>query len=347
MVYNRMLARLTLRALMPMLLAVGPMAQAAPAVASESSLFAVKGREVPTSELTPAEQEQWGEIEAEAYARKVQLLEQAALSRWLDQEAKAQGRSRADFEAKVLNAAAPTEPEAKAWFEANKSRLPPGYTFEQVGEEIKAHLRDQGLRDKRAALITKLKLDGALVLKISSPKLPQQVISLDGFPAKGPKQAPVTLVEFADYQCSHCQAAAVAIDEAMSAFRDQVKVVFVDFPIKGAYSERAAFGAACAGEQGKFWQFHDLAFKEQMTLGVDGAVAALASKLGLDGGKFATCLASNIGPKRVAAGKAEGERLGLTGTPALFLNGRRLRSYERTALSAEIARALQDLKLKH
>jgi len=136
----------------------------------------------------------------------------------------------------------------------------------------------------------------------------------------GPRNAPVTLVEFADYECPYCQKVAPDLKKLQAEFGDKVVFSFRDFPLPmHARAEKAAEAARCAGEQGKFWEFHDELFQSK-ELDFD-QLKVHAQALSLDSAKFNKCLDAGDEAAGVSVDRKEGIRLGLTGTPSFFING--------------------------
>ena len=136
-----------------------------------------------------------------------------------------------------------------------------------------------------------------------------------------------------------------AVNEVMKNYGDRVRVVFRQFPLNSIHpmAQKAAEAALCANDQSKFWEMHDAMFADQSGLGVD-ALKSKAQALGLDGPKFAECLDSGRKAAEVSADLAAGSAVGVTGTPALFVNGRALsgaQPYEAIAkvIDQELARA--------
>ena len=141
----------------------------------------------------------------------------------------------------------------------------------------------------------------------------------------GNPDAPVTIIIFGDYECPYCER---AFSDAEAKIRDsyvadgRVKMVFRDFPLNfHASATPAAEAAQCAGAQGKYWEYHDELFKRQADLGTLD-YAALAGELGLDRASFATCVSERTFKDEVQMDLAAGQALGVSGTPASFINGR-------------------------
>ena len=139
---------------------------------------------------------------------------------------------------------------------------------------------------------------------------------------------------------AHCKAAKATLDKLMKTFDGKVRLVFIDFPVNpSGISLEVAHGAFCAGKAGKYWQYHDLAYERQSALD-QASPAALAKDLKLDEKAFDACMKSDEPKKFVAKSKAEGDKIGISGTPALFLNGKKVKGYDEQTLAAEIQKML-------
>ncbi len=151
----------------------------------------------------------------------------------------------------------------------------------------------------------------------------QHDFNLEGVPHKGPEDAPVTIVEFADFECPHCKSASALIDELSDKYGDKLAVYFKQFPLGShGHSQLAARAALAAHEQGKFWQMHDLLFEHQRSLSPD-KINTFARRLGLNVAKFKQDLKSQEIATAVASDRKDGDQAGITGTPAIFIDGRR------------------------
>lgn len=155
-------------------------------------------------------------------------------------------------------------------------------------------------------------------------------VAADGYPAKGPADAPVTIVEFADFQCPYCKQILGPLEEVMKNYGDRVRLVYRQFPIAALHSEaeKAAEASLCAAEQGKFWELHDAMFGDPRVLQVPN-LKKMARSLGVEGAKFDSCLDSGKYQGEVARDLETGRSLGVDGTPALFINGRFLSGFQR------------------
>ena len=148
-------------------------------------------------------------------------------------------------------------------------------------------------------------------------------VSTDDDPAIGPADAPITIIEFSDYQCPFCQRwHADTFDALLNAYPDQIRFVYRDYPLYSLHpqAEPAAEAANCANAQGKFWEYHDLLFSDKMDLSPE-AYSAYASELGLDLDAFKQCLASDKFIPEITADYEYASGLGVSSTPTFFING--------------------------
>jgi len=150
-------------------------------------------------------------------------------------------------------------------------------------------------------------------------------VSLDDDAVKGEEDAPVTIVEFSDYECPYCgRFYSQTRDQIISEYVDtgKVKMVFRDFPLSfHQNAQKAAEAAECAGEQGKYWEMHDALYSNQQSLDV-ASIKGYAADLGLNTGDFESCLDNGDMAAEVQKDFTEGQGYGVRGTPAFFINGK-------------------------
>ncbi|MBI4611637.1 MAG: thioredoxin domain-containing protein [Candidatus Rokubacteria bacterium] len=145
-----------------------------------------------------------------------------------------------------------------------------------------------------------------------------------GAAARGPKHAPVTIVEFSDFQCPFCARAQVVLQQVLEAYPKEVRRVYRHFPLeRNPHARLAAEAAECAGEQGRFWDYHARVFASAPQLGPE-KLGSLAEELRLDVRAFRACLDGGKTAARVAEDLADAKEAGVTGTPTFFINGRLL-----------------------
>ena len=148
-------------------------------------------------------------------------------------------------------------------------------------------------------------------------------VSTEGEPSIGPDDAPVTIVEFSDYQCPYCQTwYTQTYSQIMSSYPNQIRFVYRDLPLPmHPEAVPAAEAADCAGEQGAYWKYHDALFSGKYSLGRT-AYEHIASDLGLDKTAFTTCLDDHRYTAEIQSDAADAAALGLNGTPSFVINGR-------------------------
>ena len=168
-------------------------------------------------------------------------------------------------------------------------------------------------------------------------------VSPDGRPYRGAQNAKLTIYEYSDFQCPFCDRARQNVEEVLRQYPDSVKLEYRYFPL-GSHPRgfASALAGACAEEQGKFWKMHDLMFDNQEAL-EDADLEKYAQQSGMDVGAFKQCLSSVAAASKVSADKAQGDSLGVQGTPTFFIGqsvvvGAQPVSKFKTAIDSELAR---------
>ena len=215
--------------------------------------------------------------------------------------------------------ATPSEVEVAAWYSANQARIK-GRTLDQLRPQIVDLLTKQRRSEAASTLEQRLRAEHNVKVAYEPFRL---TFANTGAPTLGNPDAPVTLVEFSDFQCPYCQATAPILKQVAEKFGDKVQIVYRQFPITSIhpFAFKAAEASLCANEQGKFWELHDAMFADQKKLAVSD-LKATAKRLGLDAKKFDTCLDTGRYVEQVQNDLREGSRSGVNGTPAMFINGR-------------------------
>lgn len=249
-------------------------------------------------------------------------LEQIVSEKLIDLEAAKQKKTKAELlEAEVeSNVETPSDAEVDAFYEANKDRIP--IPKAQALPQVKQYMVDRSRTRYRDMLVTRLKKEFAF--KSYLEPLRAQLATA-GFPTKGPANAPVTIVEFSDFECPYCGGLYPTLKQVEKAYPQQVRIVYRQFPLTNIhpYAQKAAEASLCANDQQKFWEFHDSMFENQRELSV-ADLKQRAVDLKLDSKVFNQCLDSGRHAAAIQADLQEGSKYGVTGTPALFINGRLL-----------------------
>jgi protein-disulfide isomerase len=246
-----------------------------------------------------------------------ELLGEALIAR----EAKARGISVAELEKLEITDKAP-EPSAERideLLEGSKDRLGDA-TPESVRPQLVAYLRTQYAQARREGFIDELEAKYNAKIYLRPPTVE---VGIGSIPPRGNPRAPVTIVEFADYECPYCKQAADTIKQVLDTYGDQVRFAYRDFPLDmHANARPAAEAAHCAGTQGKYWEYHDKLFASEDLSAAQ--LGALADQLGLDRAKFDECMANDTFVERIDKDLADGNDLGINGTPVFYVNGRLL-----------------------
>jgi protein-disulfide isomerase len=222
--------------------------------------------------------------------------------------------------AEVEDKAVVSDADARAFYAANKARFGAASEADAL-QQIRDGLGQQRQNERRAAFARELKAKYEVKILLEPYRVP---VEAGDAPSRGNPKAPVTIVEFSDFQCPYCVRARPAVKRVRDEYGDKVRFVFRHFPLDfHAQAEKSGEAAACAGEQGKFWEMHDLLWENTSKLQV-ADLKAHAATLGLDGAAFGACLDSGRYAPLVEADVEAGRGYGVSGTPAFFVNGRPL-----------------------
>ncbi len=190
-------------------------------------------------------------------------------------------------------------------------------------------IKDGQVADTQPVWVTK---DGEIVIfdlmnmsQKPSPPEPKRVsVSEDDDPYVGSENAPVVIIEFSDYQCPFCQRFYKQTEKRLlQEYKGKIKFVYRDFPLEQIHplALNASVAANCAGEQGKYWEFHDILFERQQEWSRTGDFVKYARELNLDVDKFRACMNNRSMVDEVRKDLHDGIKAGVTGTPTFFING--------------------------
>jgi len=283
----------------------------------------VDGKPITREEVDGKAAESLVAIRQQEYETLRRALDDIIADRLVEKEAADRRLSReALLKAEVEDRVPPAAPaRLNAVYDQNKQRFP-GKTREQMAPEIARAVRQQDLTARRQAFAEELRGKAKVRIALEPPRA--QVAIPAGAPALGPEKAPVTMVEFSDYQCPYCRRAQGVVEQLLGRYQGKIRLVHRDFPLDGhPRALPAARAAHCADEQGKFWDYHRGLLNTPGDFS-DQDFRGRAASLGLDAGKFETCLQSPRHDESIRASVADGARIGVTGTPAFFINGRML-----------------------
>jgi protein-disulfide isomerase len=265
------------------------------------------------------------EVTQMIYDGRRAALEAIIADSLLAEAAKATGMSADGYlEAEMAKrVTAVTDGEVSTFYTANLSQMQ-GRPLEAMSPAITRYLTDQRRAQARETIIGELRKKGPAVrVALDVPRVSVAIAAAN--PTLGSSSAPVTIIEFSDYQCPFCQRVEPTLKRLRAAYGDKIRIVWKDFPLTQIHPQafKAGEAAHCAGDQGKYWELHDVLFSNQSELQVDD-LKRHALTLGLKADAFNQCLDSSKHGERVRDGVSEGNQLGVNSTPTIFINGRRL-----------------------
>ena len=278
-------------------------------------------------------------VQEQVYTLRKQDLELKVNDTLLTQAAQKKGiTTRALLEAEI-NAKVPpvTDAQAQAFYNENKDRI--SGEFAQLKPQIVQYMQESKEREATVAFAEQLRKASTLQINLTAPESPAFPIATDDQPAKGSANAAVTIVEFTDFECPSCARQLPVLERIVSEFGDRVRLVVRDFPLsQHANARKAAEAAEAAREQGKYWEYVTVLFRNQSALGVD-KLKQYATEVGLDRARFDASLDSGKFAEKVQRDVMDARKLGVNGTPALYINGKRIsdNSYESVKSAVESA----------
>jgi protein-disulfide isomerase len=232
----------------------------------------------------------------------------------------------------------PTEAEIEKFYNENKARITGDLASTKA--QIAAYLQQQSQDQAEHALSERLRKGADLRILITEPEPPVQIIDIAGEPVRGDANAPVTVVEFTDFECPACGAMYPVLEQVLPTYGARVRFVVRNFPLlRHAHSRKAAEAADAAHAQGKFFEYTALLFKRQNALDVP-SLKKYASEIGLDRARFDAELDSGKYAEEVRHDLDDGQVYGVDVTPTIFINGVALRELTPEALRAAIDKAL-------
>lgn len=279
------------------------------------------------------------QIQFEAYALAKKQADQMVDNTLLLEEARKRQIGpeeiiRAEVSDKVRT---PTEADVAKFYSENRARI--NGELNNVRNQIAIYLREQDQRRLEGELSDRLRKNANVRWLISEPAQPVQNVSVDDDPSRGNANAPVTVVEFTDFQCPACAAMHPVLEEVLQSYGDKVRFVVRDFPLSQHENAlKAAEAANAAHEQGKFFEYIALLFQRQKALDVP-SLKKYASELGLNRARFDAALDRGVYAAEVQRDIEDGEVYGVSSTPTIFINGVQLQVLSADGLREAIDRA--------
>src|SRR5213593_3909400 len=286
---------------------------------SQKPLATVAGQPIYEQDLMSVAGPGLLDLRKQEYKLKSDALDIVIRKKLIEVEAKKRGLSTEELLKQEVDSkiSEPSDDEAKGYYFAVKAQT--SLAFDDVKAQVKQLIKNneiQQARDKYADSLRD-KSEVSILLQPSSTVH----VTYDAARAQGNPDAPVTIVEFADYQCPFCKKSEDTLKALLSKYGGRVKLAFLDFALSEIHGQAgsAAEAARCAGEQGKFWEYHDSLFADSKL--DEASLIERAQKLRLDESAFRSCLTSGKFQQDIRANREQGAEAGVTGTPAFFING--------------------------
>jgi protein-disulfide isomerase len=296
---------------------------AAPASGDSSTAATVGGAVITMDELDKAAANQLAKVHQQEFQVRSDALTGMIQQKLLANEAAARKVTEADLLQTEVDAKTPTptQEEVSQYYEKMKSRMG-GKTLDDVKGDIEKVLKAQKANERRAQFLTELSAKNEVKIMLEPPR--STIALRPTAPIMGPADAPITIVEWSDYQCPFCKRAHPTVEQVLTEYKGKVRFIYLDYPLPfHPMAMPAAQAVHCAQDQGKFWEYHKNLFEAPGDLS-KADLTKRATDIGLDAAAFEACTTSNKFDSLIKTNYDDGQALGVTGTPAFFINGRML-----------------------
>lgn len=305
----------------------------------EVTAAVVNGRTITQAEVDETITSSLFALQQQIYAIRKAALENLISHALLDEEARKRGISFEELKLQMTSGKVEiTAAQVEQIYSENSSAFA-AISPDEVRLRLRFDLETQARMQNYREALSRLRKTSQIRWLMKEPRLP--VVADVNAPTVGPAEAPVTIVEFSDFQCPFCRNAQSVISQILKHYKSEVRLVFKHLPLE-IHSEAfiSAQAAFCAGEQGAFWRYHDALFlSEDLS---PEALSQLATKLHLNPNQFGDCLKSDSARLAVQKNLNEAKKLGIDSTPTFVINGKLFRG----ALSFEDFKAAVDQELK-
>ncbi|MGH7818408.1 MAG: thioredoxin domain-containing protein [Candidatus Binatia bacterium] len=280
----------------------------------------VGSREITLADLDSKIEAELKRIEMDRYRARKGKLDEIVSEELVAQKAKALGVSTDELAQREVASKVPAPEEAtvKEFYDRLKAQGQTA-TFEELAPRIRQALSQQAMSSRQEEYLSSLRKETKVEIALEPPRIPVDTTS--GV-AKGPQGAPITLVEFSDYQCPFCARSQETVKQVLAKYEGKIHHVFMDFPLSSIHpmAMPASQAGRCAADQGKFWEYHHVLFERQRELTPDN-FKKWAGELALDQKTFDACLASGKHDEAIRKSLEAGQKAGVNGTPGFFVNG--------------------------
>jgi protein-disulfide isomerase len=284
----------------------------------------VGGVNITRAELDAAVAARLAQLEEQVYRVRWEQLQRVISERLLSVEAQRRGLPvDALITQEITGKVKPvTDADVEKYIEDNRQRMPPD--FDRVRPQVRTFLEKQRESEARDLFLAPLRQKANVEIFFVAPAPYRAKVSVDGSPSLGLADAPVTIVEFADFSCPYCRLVQSSLRQLLAKYPTTVRLVFKHFPLETVHPDarRLAEASWCAAAQDRFWQFEDAVFAKQRVAANESTLSEFAQRAGLDLKLFHACLSSGEVKVAVQTQMDEAARLGISGTPSFLINGR-------------------------
>jgi protein-disulfide isomerase len=286
---------------------------------SKKALASVNGKLLYEDDLSPTAEGELRQLTFRQYEERMRANEHLIIQKLLDTEAIKRGISRETLLSQDVDANVP-EPnasEVQAYYFGLKDRI--SRPFDDIKSDLLLMLKQARIQEAREAYVKKIFARNTVTFVERPPRVQ---VATDMARLRGDPNALVTIVEFSDFECPFCQKSELALKTLLLQYKGKVNLSYRDFPLNDVHprAQLAAEASRCAGEQGRFWEFHDLLFENPNRLGLQGLIEK-AHQLKLDVQRFNFCVSSGQYKPQVEQDIQDARRAGLSATPGFFING--------------------------
>lgn len=293
--------------------------QGKPAAGPDGPIAVVAGQPIYEKDLMSVAGPNLFDLRKQEYKAKRDALNQLIRRKLIEAEAKKKGLSTEELLKQEVDSkiAEPSDEEAKGYYLAVKSEttLP----FDQIKSQVKQLLKNAEVEQARQKYADSLRDKAELSIALQPPVVH---VNYDPARVKGSADAPITIVEFADFQCPFCARVQPVLKNVLAKYQSKVKLAYLDFPLSALHehAEIAAEASRCALAQGKYWEMHDALFADQSKRD-EAALIKTAAGLGMNQNSFKSCLTSGKYRAEVQQDVEAGSQAGVNATPTFFING--------------------------
>ena len=279
--------------------------------------------EITNEELTKGIESELYDLENKIFETKMNKLKSLIIEKLMAQDPAKKGLSNEEYMDKhIAKNVKVSETDINNF--VKEKNIPKEQVNAQIKERIRGYLLAEKKKDAVETWLGKKTKGTGIDVYLEKPRRPSFDVEIGKAPVTGAENAPVTIVEFSDFQCPYCSKAAETVIQVKKEYGNKVRVVFKQYPLPfHSQAKMAANAALCAWEQkpANFWTMHDKLFADQSKLGKEG-LQATAKSVGVDMDKFNTCLDGGKYMSMIEKDIQQGKDLGVKSTPTFFVNGK-------------------------